>query len=150
MKTLNEVTITYRIVSPMFMAGADITKDAELRVASIKGGLRFWYRAIDSDYQANEMKIFGGTDEAVGQAQFLIRIENRIVKTAKTKLHGNVATLAYGVEGRSYINNKETFTLKLIFKPNIAPEDRLRVERALWAMTMFGGLGAEVAKVLAQ
>jgi len=68
---------TYRIVTPMFLGGANPNDCAELRPASIKGALRFWYRAIDPDYNknGNEARIFGGTDKEEGQAMFLLRVE---------------------------------------------------------------------------
>ncbi|HPU57120.1 MAG TPA: type III-B CRISPR module RAMP protein Cmr1, partial [Verrucomicrobiota bacterium] len=43
MKTL---TATYRIVTPMFLGGANPESQAELRISSIKGALRFWWRAL--------------------------------------------------------------------------------------------------------
>ncbi|HID77150.1 MAG TPA: type III-B CRISPR module RAMP protein Cmr1, partial [Planctomycetaceae bacterium] len=36
---------TYRIVTPMFCAGADEQR-AELRLPSFKGALRFWWRSL--------------------------------------------------------------------------------------------------------
>ena len=140
------VTITYRIVTPMFIGGADKTQEVELRAPSIKGILRFWYRAIAPDYRDHEMRVFGGTDEGVGQAKFLLRLEKHVVTSENTALQGILKALAYGTDGRSRIKDKETFRLKLIFKPKTAPEDILRVKQALWAFTMFGGLGARSRK----
>lgn len=140
------VKITYRIVTPMFIGGADKTQKAELRAPSIKGVLRFWYRAIASDYRDHEMRVFGGTDEGVGQAKFLLRLEKQVVTSESTALQSSLKTLAYGTDTRSRIKNKETFGLKLIFKPQTDPEDILRVKQALWAFTMFGGLGARSRK----
>ncbi len=40
-----EIEATYRVVTPMFCAGADPGK-AELRLPSFKGALRFWWRAL--------------------------------------------------------------------------------------------------------
>lgn len=61
-------TITFKCetITPMFMAGADgITP--EVRVPSIKGALRFWWRAIHGNLNLKELKdkeetIFGGTN----------------------------------------------------------------------------------------
>lgn len=36
----------YRAVTPVFCSGADPNKDAELRLSSFKGILRFWWRAL--------------------------------------------------------------------------------------------------------
>ena len=53
-------------VTPIFMYGAD-GKTPELRPASIKGLMRFWWRAINGDLSLDELKkqedeIFGSTD----------------------------------------------------------------------------------------
>ena len=40
-----EVIATYRVVTPIFCAGAD-QQLAELRIPSFKGVLRFWWRAL--------------------------------------------------------------------------------------------------------
>lgn len=62
-----------RIVTPAFLGGADPTRTAELRVPSIKGQLRFWYRATDPDFRRNEQRLFGSTD--AGQSSFLLVLE---------------------------------------------------------------------------
>ncbi len=75
MKTL---TATFRIVTPMFCSGAD--HQAELRVPSIKGALRFWWRALMWDKVGGdieklrelEAKLFGSSQS--GQSRFLIRM----------------------------------------------------------------------------
>ena len=40
----NLIRATYRIVTPMFCGGAE--QQAEFRLASFKGVLRFWWRAL--------------------------------------------------------------------------------------------------------
>ena len=40
-----EIEVTYRVVTPLFCAGAD-SDCAELRLSSFKGVLRFWWRAL--------------------------------------------------------------------------------------------------------
>jgi len=41
---MQEIKATYKIVTPMFLGGAD--HEEEIRVPSIKGALRFWWRAL--------------------------------------------------------------------------------------------------------
>lgn len=48
----SKLTATFEVVTPIFMGGAN-EEDAELRSQSIKGALRWWYRAIDPDYNKN-------------------------------------------------------------------------------------------------
>ncbi len=73
-------TITFEIetITPMFLAGADQSK-AELRAASIKGLLRFWWRALQTEtdlvkLRNRESQIFGAPDEKIGGSSFSIRI----------------------------------------------------------------------------
>ena len=40
-----EIEVTYRVVTPLFCAGADSTHP-EIRLPSFKGVLRFWWRAL--------------------------------------------------------------------------------------------------------
>lgn len=80
---MNQITATFSIVTPMFLGGAEPTKEAELRVPSIKGALRFWWRALMWGNSANVAKIhdmeaalFGSSD--VGQSQFLMRLDTAV------------------------------------------------------------------------
>ncbi|NER00596.1 MAG: type III-B CRISPR module RAMP protein Cmr1, partial [Cyanothece sp. SIO2G6] len=43
---METLTFTCKIITPMFLAGAD-GKTPELRSASIKGAMRFWWRAVN-------------------------------------------------------------------------------------------------------
>ncbi len=87
---MHKLTATFRIVTPMFISGADQSK-AELRAPSIKGALRFWWRALnwakirgtcDSDEPAlaklkeREDSLFGDADKH-GQSTLLISISSR-------------------------------------------------------------------------
>jgi len=65
------------VVTPMFLGGAD-TKKAELRVPSIKGALRFWWRVIYGSDDLEDMKkredsIFGSTTE---KASFSLQLRD--------------------------------------------------------------------------
>ena len=67
------------VVTPLFLGGADPQK-AELRAASIKGALRFWWRAVYGCDDLEDMKkieagIFGSTEN---KASFNLQIENLI------------------------------------------------------------------------
>ena len=63
---MKTVTFTCETITPMFMYGAD-NKTPELRPASIKGVMRFWWRAINGNLPLDKLKkqedeIFGSTD----------------------------------------------------------------------------------------
>lgn len=47
---MEKVTIRLKIITPLFCGGAEPNGPAELRVPSLKGAIRYWYRAVDSTY----------------------------------------------------------------------------------------------------
>lgn len=87
---MHKLTATFRIVTPMFIAGADQTR-AELRAPSIKGALRFWWRALNwakirstcnsddsalAELKKKEDRLFGDADRH-GQSTVLVSISSR-------------------------------------------------------------------------
>ena len=85
------ITATYRIVTPMFLGDAD-QKATEIRPPSVKGALRFWWRALNwgrirercgSDAKAlrelhkEEAELFGAAAEenSGGQSRFLLTVQ---------------------------------------------------------------------------
>lgn len=76
---IKTIKLEIETITPMFLAGADQSK-AELRAASIKGLLRFWWRALQSEsdlveLRKKESRIFGSSDEKLGGgSSFSIRI----------------------------------------------------------------------------
>ncbi|WP_048602206.1 type III-B CRISPR module RAMP protein Cmr1 [Rubeoparvulum massiliense] len=81
---MEELKVTFQIITPMFLSGADQEK-AEFRLASLKGALRYWYRSIDPSYNhpvsssssiSKESWIFGGAKQGEGQSRFLMRMES--------------------------------------------------------------------------
>jgi len=82
---MKTITFTCETITPMFLSGADQSKP-ELRPPSIKGALRFWWRAMNGhlvekksgkwDYsrlKEEESRIFGGTDEKSGRSKVVIQ-----------------------------------------------------------------------------
>ena len=77
---MNTVTFECEIITPMFLHGAD-GATPEIRPQSIKGALRFWWRALNGHekleiLRKKEADIFGGTDEKVGRSKVMIRTEH--------------------------------------------------------------------------
>lgn len=156
---MQSITATYKVVTPLFISGADQNK-AELRVTSIKGTLRFWYRATAlprlGSWQAvkeEEQKLFGSSD--TGQGQFLIRlrIHDKVEITNPAQRWNEIgsAYLGYGLIGwngavrqtqnsRPYINQGTVFTIEFTIKPGVS--DVVTFKKALIALGLFGGLGA--------
>ncbi|MEP9412072.1 MAG: type III-B CRISPR module RAMP protein Cmr1 [Candidatus Brocadia sp.] len=75
---MNSITFECEIITPMFLAGVD-GKAPELRPPSIKGMMRFWWRAIKAENNIEKLgkeegKLFGSSDEKIGKSKFLVRI----------------------------------------------------------------------------
>ena len=143
---MRKITATFRIVTPMFIAGAD-QQCAELRAPSFKGALRWWYRALYPQADPHEeFHIFGGTDKNEGQACFLLRLPKRgqqlldgAIKDRRWEF-SKVAYLGYGVIDRRptgntksngdpekkpmtirpYLREGSRFSLEILFKPRRA------------------------------
>jgi CRISPR-associated protein Cmr1 len=171
---METITATYRVVTPMFMSGADQAK-AELRLPSIKGVLRFWWRALAWERLGGDMGairdeealIFGSTKR---QAAVLMKLEPAQFETvAKGKVledNGRVVGegaryLGYGVMEAFASRNKGTqagelkraciqvpvsFTLQFAFKASISDTLRDSVSDALKCLGLVGGLGSKARK----
>ncbi len=78
---MDELEAKFHVVTPLFMSGSDKLR-AELRVPSIKGVLRFWWRALAlvrlgsvSKVREEESRIFGSAGNDVGQARVHLRLK---------------------------------------------------------------------------
>jgi CRISPR-associated protein Cmr1 len=81
---VNSVVFKCRVVTPMFMAGAD-NETPELRPSEFKGMMRFWWRAIKAEDNIEKLKqeeaqIFGGTGEGQGKSKVWIRVKQLNMK----------------------------------------------------------------------
>jgi CRISPR-associated protein Cmr1 len=164
--SITRVVATYRLTTPMFCSGAD-QECAELRPASFKGALRFWYRALAlaecgnvNDVQKAEAELFGSTDK--GQAK--VRLSMREIGSSKTSPKGEVVATGFGylagqglaeykketkkVEtSRSAILPGARFDVTLLFR-NPTPQEITDARRALIALGLLGGLGARTRRGL--
>ena len=92
---MNTLSASFDIVTPMFLGSADPTKPEGIRSSSVKGALRFWWRALNwsrafashgSDQNAalrllhaDESRLFGhsATEKSGGQGVFLMQVIDR-------------------------------------------------------------------------
>jgi len=78
---LNSFKLDCEIVTPMFLAGS-FTSEPELRPPSLKGIMRYWWRAVNGtlplkDLKEKESNIFGASNEQIGKSKFNIRIQSK-------------------------------------------------------------------------
>ncbi len=144
---MNVLEARFRIVTPMFLGGAKPNETAELRPPSIKGILRFWYRAVDPCYRGHEARLFGGTGPGQGQSSFNLNVSGP--NPQNNQWEDNQQDLRYFAfpfkmrpNDRRYINPDQEITLTLAFKRAPDERDRRSILAALWLMGHVGGAGA--------
>ncbi len=147
---------TYKITTPMFLAGAEQDKPPELRLPSFKGLLRFWFRAVAlpklgkwEEVQKLEKEIFGSTER---QSSFLLGLDlakpERMEDIDFRRKYGLIY-LGHGLVDfrgelqRPYYKGSSVFTLRLLFKKkNISKDVEFFLPLTLKALGLFGGAGA--------
>jgi len=155
-------TISFKIetITPMFLSGADQGK-AELRAASIKGLLRYWWRALQAESDLGELrkkesKIFGSSGEKIEGSSFSIRVSRsnkQPLPNFKKEVQGMSDPVGYlfystfmqkGKE-RPYFHAESKFTVTL--SSSSRDEKSLKIASAsFWALVYLGGLGTRARR----
>lgn len=86
---MEKIKFTCETITPMFLAGAD-SRTPELRPPSIKGAMRFWWRAMNGhlslqELKKNESEIFGGTGKHQNRSSFTIRVKSNAITPKEYK-----------------------------------------------------------------
>lgn len=167
---METITFHCKIITPMFLAGAD-GQTPELRAPSIKGAMRFWWRAINGhlttknsqdkwDYsklKRQEEEIFGGVDSGT-RSKIILRVtnsnlvvgiepfpDNYKVSTPGTNKSSNLLEyLAYGVVTRPNTIDREFFKPGGSFSITATFPGSYKevVTDAFSLVSHFGGLGS--------
>ena len=168
-KIENQVTATFSIVTPMFLGGADQQAD-EIRPSSVKGMLRFWWRALNwSRYRSQtgatdssalkelhdeEARLFGKSAETKegkqigGQGLFLLNVKDqKITPYIWNRVEPQIGYLL-GM-GLFHFKNGVTrssitgeFSVALRFRDSAKQEERASILDAMKAFGLLGGLGS--------
>lgn len=163
MKTLK---FRLQVVTPLFLSGAN-PQEAELRPPSIRGALRFWFRAMMGGVVGGDVEkvekleggIWGTTDAA---SQLRVRIydqqlqifdpskEKDYEKDRKGLIYLSFPYLEYEKKiksqrwSRPYIKPGSSFTVSI----ESTSDDVLQavVEGTVWLLVHFGGLGGRTRR----
>ena len=157
---MKRIDKTYKIITPMFIGDAK-QELTSLRPPSIKGALRFWWRALNWATYFNgdiaqslrklheqEGKLFGqAAREGVetGQASFLLQLSEQpklIRENSWPQNNTGSGYLGYGLMDREGFKETTKFTLSLIFKPNTLQTDIDSIKETIEVFGLLGGLGA--------
>jgi CRISPR-associated protein Cmr1 len=167
---MQKIEARYEIVTPMFIGGGDKQESPEIRPPSIKGALRFWWRALqwgnclkEKDNDADnalqllheqEAILFGAAyrDDKYGQGLCTLKLKDVQVKGEETSWPSNndagAGFLGYGLDQtktgdphRKGIKEGQ-FTVCLILKNKINNEQKKQLENTLLIWGLLGGLGS--------
>jgi CRISPR-associated protein Cmr1 len=161
MPTTPKLEATFSLVTPMYLGGAN-QEAGQLRAPSVKGALRFWWRALNwgrvltnaqaDEFQAlrqlhtEEARLFGSaaTDSGGGQGVFLLSVPESKVQpeTFNPSWHGLKYLQGQGLSERQAFKPGGSFTVHLRFKPGCSEPDRNSIAQALFAFGLLGGLGS--------
>lgn len=163
---------TYRIVTPMFLGGADQKPDDGVRPPSFKGALRFWWRALHWGHYLHEARddagalkllhqqearLFGiaADDKASGQGCCLLRVHSDAKTLTKAQLPNASAGHQY-LLGLGLYHFRDQYLrdglapgevkVTVRFRPGTSRDDINSVAKALLALGLFGGLGSRSRK----
>lgn len=133
-------------VSPTFIAGAD-QNQPEIRTQSIRGQLRFWYRAylgaLETDTQAiyqRESAIFGNTEQASAVSIQVQKVDTEI-KSYRPVPHSSQRRF----QSKALV--PETyFELRYITPPSMRYPTELSHATSLWLL--LGGLGRRSRRMM--
>jgi len=133
---MKTITFTCETITPLFLAGADSSTTPELRAPSIKGALRFWWRAMNghlplAELKQQEAEIFGGTEK---RSKFIIQVPNKELQFSEVKLvpHKNFKSPAF--------KTGQEFTVHLYFVDN-ENFDAEQLKALFILVCTLGGLG---------
>lgn len=168
---MERLTAKFRVNTPMFLGGADpANSPPELRVPSIKGALRFWWRALSYGRVGNDIKqlaqeeaaLFGSSEGEVGQSKVLLsartlgdpelRRKGSVLNDGGQVVGDGARYLGYGLMGafgrdlgvltRPCLLAPFEFELDVLFHPDLNSAAKAQVIAALKIMGLLGGLGS--------
>jgi len=163
-KNVEKLYYTLEIVTPLFLGGAYPLK-AELRTPSLKGVLRFWWRAVYGpqiiqnrqknvgveELKKREAEIFGSQDSkskigiAVSTVDKLEPTNKRLPKgiedTAENYRLGIIDYLSYGLSKKEYIPPSNSIIISL-YLYGLNENKKNELIKTLKILHRFGGLGA--------
>jgi len=146
-----KVNLELETITPIFMHGADQGK-VEIRTASIKGLMRWWFRAfsmgvlwgsnkerqIIKAILEKESNIFGSTER---KSKVRIRVENVQLKSKRLNFRiGRGKYLGYGLN----LSNSAlgSFQLNLILSSELTDCEAECILHTIWGITYLGGIGS--------
>lgn len=165
----------YKLITPLFGGGVSPRENDPsklIRETSIRGQLRFWWRALRGSGSLEEMKkredaIFGSTNQEIGQSKVSIVVKNiqkgneefifnSNDKNKPFKKWERVAYAAFALQPTKEEPEQKSIRIGVAFEIEISfPSQKdeendidfpVEVEAALWAWETFGGIGGRTRR----
>ncbi|MCX8072834.1 MAG: type III-B CRISPR module RAMP protein Cmr1 [Candidatus Binatia bacterium] len=164
MKSQETLEAQLRIVTPVFCAGAEQNGASEIRPFSIRGALRWWYRAVAGDSLKEEASVFGATTGNGTASPIALQLGSWLSEETplddrlqpKRAPESGAAYLGYtlylGSNNRKAVTpGKEPVTLRLRWNWKPASSERQQYIRRAWAASLWlfghlGGLGTRARR----
>lgn len=167
---MTTISAEFEIVTPLFLGGAFSDELADsIRPPSIKGALRFWWRALwwaklRAQYtcmeaaliglHAEEARLFGNAakDKQGGQGVFMLNVQfnnaQQPIKNYPPESAAGSRYLGLGLfemgehkQRPAFVENLH-FKLNIRFHPKAQESDMASIQKAVEAFGLLGGLGA--------
>lgn len=153
---VKKIIFNCEAVTPIFNAGVE-TKEFELRASSLKGIIRYWWRAAKAysdiiKLSQEEANIFGGTGKGEGRSKVTLKVYG--YSNRNVVVDGNICENCSGISYLLYsviLSNRRRFCLKpgTKFKIEMISRDIDALNefvKGLLIAQYFGGIGARVRR----
>lgn len=151
---MHTISFDCTVLTPTFLGGINPSKSAELRVPSIRGVLRWWYRALLAGRGHNlaslkerEAEVFGDTTRASAVRLRLSHMETSDVSKSWSEMSDALQSGADYLWHFAKANERSFLPHGLSFRltASALPGERAALEemtRAFWLLVHLGGLGS--------
>jgi len=130
---------TLELITPLFSTGTD-KNQPEVRAASIRGQLHWWFRALGGSYEL-EKEIFGGVHQGAQASRLVVRVAcdqmpaAKVIPTLPHKNGGRAAPKAAFPAGSSF---RVLFSQRL---GSLSNEAKAMLDRTIQLWLLCGSLG---------
>ncbi|GHG09736.1 type III-B CRISPR module RAMP protein Cmr1 [Deinococcus piscis] len=153
---LESFTVHLKTITPMFGGGAETRKANEqnpVRAASVRGHLRFWWRATAGAGYASAKALYEAESEIWGSTEGAgkVRVEVTEQKASAPYFpslprYMSYATFPFQEQRAKGIEAARAIDVEFKVKITCPPELRPQVETALHAWIFFGGIGSRTRR----
>ncbi|SHN73535.1 type III-B CRISPR module RAMP protein Cmr1 [Desulfitobacterium chlororespirans] len=142
LKELNKTVYKCRLITPMFLYGR--SNEPELRASSLKGAMRFWWRAINRNLSLDELRkkeasLFGSSNIDIGRSPVNLRLISKSIVTRRENL------LPHKDKGISsaFVPGSE---IDIILSDFLPSSEHTYYEHLLETTLLLGGIGKRVRR----